>query len=66
MNDVFNVGGVNKILEEIAEGTAKLYNVSIKHVPWPEINKKIDGRTTVLDNSKIERITKINYENNKI
>lgn len=61
-NDVFNVGGVDKTLAEIAEEIARLYNVYVKYVPWPEINKKIDGGTTVLEFNKLDKIVSINYK----
>ena len=56
-NDVFNVGGEDYSLKEMAELTAEKYNVGVDFVPWPEQSLKIESGDTVFDSTKLESIT---------
>lgn len=55
-NDVFNIGGENYSLKEMAELIAKKYNVEIEYVPWPDIALKIESGDTVFDSTKLDSI----------
>ena len=61
-NDIFNVGGEDRTLLEIAEEIARQYNVGVFHEEWPGINKKVDGGTTILDAEKLNSIISISYK----
>lgn len=61
LNDIFNIGGDNKSLKEIAEIIGSKHNVPIEHIPWSDLNKKIDAGNTVLDSKKLDDILKIEY-----
>jgi UDP-glucose 4-epimerase len=54
-NDVFNVGGEDYSLKEIAELIATKYGVGIDYISWPQIAEKIESGDTVFDSSKIEQ-----------
>lgn len=54
VNDVFNVGGEDLSLREMAEMIASKYGVGVDFVPWPEIAAKIESGDTVFDSSKLE------------
>lgn len=56
LNDVYNVGGEDYSLREMAELIAKAYGVGIQYVPWPEIAEKIESGDTVFDGAKLEGI----------
>jgi UDP-glucose 4-epimerase len=54
LNDVFNVGGENYSLLEMAELIAKKYCVGVDFVPWPEFALKIESGDTVFDSEKLD------------
>ncbi len=60
-NDVYNVGGENYSLREMAELIAQKYNVGINFVEWPEVELKIESGDTVFDSQKLDSILKLNY-----
>ncbi len=55
-NDVFNFGGEDYSLKEMAELIAEAYGVGVTYVPWPEIAEKIESGDTVFDGGKLERL----------
>lgn len=60
-NDIYNIGGEDYSLYEMAELIAKAYGVGITLQEWPEIAWKIESGDTVFDASKLEN--KIDYRN---
>lgn len=52
-NDVYNIGGENYSLKEMATIIAHKYAVGIDYVDWPEIALKIESGDTVFDDSKL-------------
>ena len=54
LNDVYNVGGEDLSLKEMAEMVAERYGVEVLSVPWPEIALKIESGDTVFDSRKLE------------
>lgn len=55
-NDVFNVGGEEYSLKEMAELIARKYGVSVDYVPWPDVALKIESGDTVFDSEKLDCI----------
>ncbi len=55
-NDVYNFGGEDYSLKEMAELIAEAYGVEVSYVPWPEIAEKIESGDTVFDGGKLEGI----------
>lgn len=53
---VYNVGGEDLSLKEVASLIAKRYSISVKDVPWEENAKKIESGDTVFDAEKLEQI----------
>lgn len=53
-NNVFNIGGEDYSLKEMAELIAKKYGVGIDYVPWPDVALKIESGDTVFDSSKLD------------
>ncbi len=62
INDVYNIGGENYSLKEMAELIAEKYGVNVDYVPWPEIALKIESGDTVFDDSKLQEIIKFQYK----
>lgn len=54
-NDVFNIGGEDYSLKEMAELIAQKYSVEIDYVPWPDVALKIESGNTVFDSEKLDR-----------
>ena len=55
-NDVFNVGGEDYSLKEMAELIAQKYDVGVDFVPWPDVALKIESGDTVFDSSKLDSL----------
>ena len=55
-NDVYNIGGEDYSLLEMAELIAEKYRVGITFRPYPEIAERIESGDTVFDSSKLEEI----------
>lgn len=54
-NDVFNIGGEDYSLREMAELIAAKYGVGIDYIPWPEVALKIESGDTVFDAQKLDK-----------
>lgn len=55
-NDIFNIGGEDYSLKEMAELIASKYGVGVDYVQWPDIALKIESGDTVFDSEKLEKI----------
>lgn len=60
-NDIFNIGGEDYSLYEMAKLIGQAYGVAVSFVPWPEVALKIESGDTVFDSSKLE--SRISYRN---
>lgn len=61
-NDVFNIGGEDYSLREMAELIAGKYDVGIDFVPWPELAYKIESGDTVFDDTKLKQACAVDYK----
>ena len=59
-NTVYNIGGEDYSLKEMAELIAKKYNVGVDFVEWPEVALKIESGDTVFDDCKLKSV--LNYQ----
>ena len=55
-NNVYNIGGEDYSLKEMAELVAKKYNVEVNYLPWPSIEQKIESGDTVFDSKKLDEV----------
>lgn len=55
-NDVFNIGGEDYSLIEMARLIGEKYGVGVECIPWPEISLRIESGDTVFDSSKLEKL----------
>lgn len=62
INDIFNIGGENYSLKEMADLVALMYGVHVKNVDWPEIALKIESGDTVFDSEKFDKLGLMKYE----
>lgn len=53
-NDVYNIGGENYSLKQMAELIALKYMINIDYIDWPDIAKKIESGDTVFDDGKLK------------
>ena len=54
-NDIFNIGGEDYSLFEMATLIAEKYNVAVEYADWPEVALKIESGDTVFDSGKLDR-----------
>ncbi len=59
----YNLGGQELSLLDIANQIAKEYKVPIKHIPWPDIYKKVDGGSVVFDSTRFDEEFHMLYRN---
>lgn len=59
----YNLGGQDLSLLDIASKIAAEYNVPIKHTPWPDIYKKVDGGSVVFDSTRFDKEFQMSYTN---
>lgn len=60
-NQIFNIGGVTKSLNEIASIISKQYKCKIIHTPFPQLDYKVDGGSVILNSAKLDKIVKMNH-----
>ena len=56
LNDVYNIGGKNMSLREIAGIIAQKYNVNIDYIDYPSEQFKIESGDTVFNDSKLQEL----------
>lgn len=61
-NDIYNIGGEDCSLSEMAELIANKYNVLVKYIDYPEVAKKIESGDTVFDSRKLDEILNLDYQ----
>lgn len=54
MNDVFNIGGEDYSLCEMADLIAARFGVDVEYIPWPDLALKIESGDTVFDSEKLD------------
>lgn len=62
INDVYNIGGEDYSLREMADLIAKRYGVEIEYIPYPSVAEKIESGDTVFDDSKLRSRIDISYK----
>ncbi len=60
VNDVFNIGGEDYSLTEMAELISRKYKTNVSYVEWPFIERIIESGDTVFDDEKLNAI--LNYK----
>lgn len=60
-NDVYNIGGEDYSLDEMAKLIGKYYHVGVSYVEWPETALKIESGDTVFDSEKLDSKAGITY-----
>lgn len=58
---VFNLGGRQKSLSEIAKAIAAQYRVGIDYIPFPEEDARLEVPHSVFDSSKLDRLLGLSY-----
>lgn len=56
VNDVYNVGGEDMSVRELAEHVARATGAAVIETPWPEAARKIESGSTVFDSGKLDGI----------
>lgn len=63
INDIFNIGGENYSLDEMAQEIAKKYNVKVEYINYPDDALKIESGSTVFNSDKLDKILNLEYQN---
>lgn len=63
MNDVYNVGGEDYSLIEMAECIAEKYSVGVVHGEWPEQARRIETGSTVFASDRLDALISYRYKN---
>lgn len=61
LNGIYNIGGEDYSLYEMAELIAKNYNVNVELIEWPREARLTESGSTVFDSSKLDEITGLKY-----
>lgn len=56
VNTVYNIGGEDYSLKEMAELIAEKYGTGVDFVPWPEVEEKIESGSTVFEDKKLKAV----------
>ena len=64
INDVYNIGGEDYSLREMADLIAGIYGVGVECIEWPEVALKIESGSTVFDSHKFDSLGLMTYETN--
>lgn len=62
INDVYNIGGEDYSLFEMADLIAKRYGVEVEYVPYPIVDERIESGDTVFDDSKLKEQLDVEYK----
>lgn len=58
-NDVYNVGGEDLSVRELAELAARATGARVEQTPWPEQARRVESGSTVFDSAKLDE--KLHY-----
>lgn len=58
INDVYNIGGEDYSLKDVAKIISRKYKCNIKHIDWPKEALLLESGSTVFDSSKLDNILK--------
>lgn len=61
INDVYNIGGEDYSMLEMAEEIARRYGVQVETTPWPDKALMIESGCTVFDDEKLQKIVGYSY-----
>lgn len=61
VNDVFNIGGEDLSLKDMATSVAEFYQVGVSFIPWPEAALKLESGSTVFNSNKLDSLIGCNY-----
>ncbi|MES2454153.1 MAG: SDR family oxidoreductase [Bacteroidota bacterium] len=59
---IYNIGGEDLSLLDVAELISAKYKVKVEFTDWPEMALKIESGDTIFDGSELERITGSSYK----
>lgn len=63
LNDVYNIGGEDYSLYEMAKAISEKYNIGLECVQWPVEALKIESGSTVFNSEKLDKIIGYKYKN---
>ena len=61
--EIFNTGGDNCSLNEVANVIAKSFGVAVTYVPFPDMDARIESGDTIFDSTKLDTLLSFQREN---
>jgi UDP-glucose 4-epimerase len=61
-NGIFNIGGEDKSLFEVAKMIADKFGVDVRLVDWPEMSLKLESDDTVFGDEKLRGFLEVSYQ----
>jgi UDP-glucose 4-epimerase len=61
-NDIYNIGGENLSLLDVAQLVAAKYGVGISFAPWTDLASKLESDDTVFDDDKLMAALPVQYQ----
>lgn len=58
----YNLGGQELRLLDIAKSIANEYSAEVKHIPWPDVYRMVDGGSVVFDSTRFDKEFLMVYE----
>ena len=58
---VYNVGGEIKTLGELAQIIAEKYSATVKYIPFPKVDEKLEVKSSMFDSSRLDELLKYSY-----
>lgn len=62
---VYNVGGEIKTLGELAKIIAKKHSATVKYIPFPKVDEKLEVKSSMFDSSRLDGLLKYSYRSIK-
>ena len=62
-NEIYNIGGENMNLRDVARMIAKKYGVEVTYSNWPYLALKLESDDTIFDDSKLRDAVPVQYKN---
>jgi UDP-glucose 4-epimerase len=66
VNEVYNTGGENFSLKQVAGMIAEKYHIQVEHIAWPRLEQLLESGDTIFDATKLEAHAGKNFFSHKL
>jgi len=61
-NEIYNIGGENLTLLDVAKQVADKFGVGVQFAPWPDLALKLESDDTIFDDAKLRAVINSQYK----